>query len=334
MPPSSQFLLSFKYPTEVARDLWVATIEIWGGVAVGFQRDYLREAGKEPTSKSDAKRYLNSTGIYILRGKAPFTGSTRIYVGKGSRVGDRLQNHARPENDWWTEAVAIVAKDDEWDSSQAGFLEAQLYDLAVKAKRCVLMNDNRPGGDDLTDHKVGVAEELFKSIERCLPALGYPEFIVSGEAKPSRKRGASASRSANTPSSSSSASAATTSSPKSRKATASAGTTVWDCPPEAEFRMTYKSLSACARRDEKGGLIVLRNSEAMLQASDDCSAATLRRRRDLLDREQLKQIGERLVFQEDVRFEKPSPAAEVVRGRPTNGKTAWRTRDRRQLGDL
>ena len=334
MPPSSQFPLSFKYPTEVARDLWVARGDIWDGIAVGFQRDYLRKAAREPTSMPDAKRYLNSTGIYILRGKDPLTYSTRIYVGKGTRVGDRLQNHARPGNDWWTEAVAIISKHGEWDSSQASFIEAQLYDLAVKARHCVLMNDNRPGGDDLTDHKWGVAEEIFKGIERCLPALGYPEFIVSGEAKPSRKRGASASRSASTRSSSSSASVAPPVSPKSRKATASARTTAWDCPPEAEFRMTYKSLSACARRDEEGRLIVLRNSEAMLRASDDCSTATLRRRRDLIDRGQLKQVGERLVFQEDVRFEKPSPAAEVVRGRATNGNTAWRTRDGKRLGDL
>ena len=336
MPPSGPFLLSFKYPTEVARDLWVATIEIWGGVAVGFQRGYLREAGKEPTSKPDAKRYLNSTGIYILRGKDPITDSTRIYIGKGSRVGVRLQNHALPENDWWTEAVAIVAKDDEWDSSQAGFLEAQLYDLAVKAKRCVLMNDNRPGGDDLTDHKRGVAEELFKSIERCLPALGYPEFIVLSEAKPSHKRGVSASRNASTPSSSSPASVATTSPPKPRKVVTkpSSQISAWEGPPEAEFRFAGKHYHAYGRGRPSGKFEVLPGSRAALSVSKKCPQSA-RKQRDRLKRSGvIEQRGDHLFFQGPAEFDSATGAAQAVAGFSINGKSAWRTRDEKRLGDL
>lgn len=334
MPPSSQLLLSFKYPTEVARDLWVATSEIWGVVAVGFQRGYLREAGREPTSRPDAKRYLNSTGIYILRGEASITGSTRIYVGKGSRVGARLQNHAHPENDWWTEAVAIVSRYDEWDSSQAGFLEARLYDLAVKARSCVLMNDNRPGGDDLTDHKGGVAEQLFKNVERCLPALSYPEFILPSEAKPSRKRGASLSRNATAPSSSLSASAATASSPKSRKATASAGTTTWEGPPEAEFRFAGKHYHAYGRRRPSGEFEVLPGSRAALSVSEKCPQSARDQRNRHMRSGAIEERDDHLFFRGAAEFGSASAAAQAVAGFSISGKIAWRTRDGRQLGDL
>ena len=325
------FTLNIQYPTGSPADEWVAS-DATTSTSVRFIR-FSRERWKEAMDvKMPAGQPIGQMrGAYVIRGRDPLVLTVRLYIGHGD-LQQRIGSHDK-DKEFWSDGVAIVEKSDEWDVAHTGHLETRLIEAAEEAQKCVLTN-KQSGGTLLKGTARGDMDRVVKEVVVRLAALGYHEFIASGEAKSSRKRGASASRNANTPSSSSSASAATTSSPKSRKATASAGTTAWDCPPDAEFRMTYKSLSACARRDGKGGLIVLRNSEAMLQTSSDCSKATLKRRHDLIDSGQLKQTGERLVFQEDVRFEKPSPAAEVVRGRATNGKTAWRTRDGRQLGDL
>lgn len=335
MPSSSQFSLSFKYPTGVARDLWVATSDSWVGVAVGFQRDHLREALSEPTSMPGAKRYLYSTGIYILRGKDPITSSTLVYVGKGSRVGDRLQTHARPDNDWWTEAVAIVSENDKWDSSQAGFFEAQLYDLAIEARRCALKNGNQPQGDELTDHKKAVAENLFEGIIQRLPALGYPEFIVSGVTKTSRKRRVATSRNASAQPSTSLASAATASSPKTRATAASAESAMWDGPPEAEFRLKRKGLVAYARRGPgKKGLTVLRGSQAVAKAKQSCTLPARKKREEIWGQKATDNDGAPLLFHGDQEFRSASMATLVVVGAAAHASKEWKDKSDTPLRNL
>ena len=332
MPSNNPFQLSFEYPTGVARDLWVARSDSWVAVAVGFQRGHRQAAAKQPVGVPD--KFLDSTGVYILRGWDRSTNSTLCYVGQGDEVKVRLDEHRRNQ-DWWSEAVAIVSKSNDWDSSQVRFIEAQLFRYAAEAKRCVLMNGNTPQGDrKLKGAKEAVAKELLEGIEQRLPALGYPEFPYPESSKSRVKQVAATPLGGGGAKDDSQASPATPQ-PQVRTATKpSRQAPAWEGPLEAEFRFSGKDYHAYGRRRPSGKFEVLPGSRASLSVSEKCPESARRERDRYRQSGALEQRDDHLVFLQPAEFASATGAAQTVAGFSISGKIAWRTRDGRQLGGL
>ena len=332
MPSKNPFQLSFEYPTGVARDLWVARSDSWVAVAVGFQRDHRQAAAKQPVGVP--AKFLDSTGVYILRGWDKSTNSTLIYVGQGDEVKVRLDEHRRNQ-DWWSEAVAIVSKSNDWDSSQVRFIEAQLFRYATEAKRCVLMNGNTPQGDrKLKGAKEAVAKELLEGIEQRLPALGYPEFPYPESSKSRVKQVAATPPEEDEAKAYPQASPATPQPQVGAAAKSSGQAPAWEGPSEAEFRFSGKDYHAYGRRRPSGKFEVLPGSRASLTVSEKCPESARRERDRHMQSGALEQRDDHLFFREAAEFGSASAAAQAVAGFSINGKIAWRARDRKPLGDL
>ena len=83
--------------------------------------------------RKEAKR----AGCYILMGEDERTGETRLYIGEGEVVKERLRQHASgaSQKEFWNEAIVFTSKDDYITKTQIQYLEAKLYELEMKKKQ-------------------------------------------------------------------------------------------------------------------------------------------------------------------------------------------------------
>ena len=84
------------------------------------------------------------------------------------------------------------------------------------------------------------------------------------------------------------------------------------------------------------GLVVLAGSQAVLQERSSAKKypAVLSQRNKLIEDNDLKKDGQRLVFQKDIEFSSPSAAAAVIHGGSANGLTSWKDKHGITLKDL
>jgi hypothetical protein len=77
----------------------------WTGRVLVVPRSRIGEAVK----RVEATR----TGVYFLVGDDPDQPSkTRVYIGEGDSVADRIKNHAKDETkDFWTKVCLVTSKD-------------------------------------------------------------------------------------------------------------------------------------------------------------------------------------------------------------------------------
>jgi len=75
-----------------------------------------------------------------------------------------------------------------------------------------------------------------------------------------------------------------------------------------------------------GGFTVYAGSQAVLEHRPSGVHAK-KKRENLVEKGLLKQEKEYLLFTKDVEFGSPSRAATIVRGRASNGLTAWKAKD-------
>ena len=53
---------------------------------------------------------LDKTGIYILTGADPLSGSSRAYIGEAEVIRERLKQHKTKE--FWISAIVFISKDE------------------------------------------------------------------------------------------------------------------------------------------------------------------------------------------------------------------------------
>jgi len=104
---------------------------------------------------------------------------------------------------------------------------------------------------------------------------------------------------------------------------------------EEEINSTFY-INAIRGADAKGqitneGFIVLKNSEIATITTSSFPEKLITLRQSLIEDNIIKEINEKLVFNEDYLFSSPSAAAAVVMGRSANGLTEWNLKDGRIL---
>lgn len=93
-----------------------------------------------------------------------------------------------------------------------------------------------------------------------------------------------------------------------------------------------KGLVATGKRTANG-FVVFSGSQAVLKHLPSASNVRVKRE-ELVEKGQLKQEGEHLVFVKDIEFGSPSTAGSVVRGGNTNGLTYWKNSAGIQLKEI
>ena len=96
-------------------------------------------------------------GVYILHGvSSSEDGKSRLYIGEGDPVSDRLKTH-EIKKEFWTEAFVFTSKDEYITKTQIKFVESKLIDSMKEANRVVW--DNVQSSSELSqDRRLGQKE--------------------------------------------------------------------------------------------------------------------------------------------------------------------------------
>ena len=122
---------------------------------------------------------LDKTGIYILTGTDPLSGSPRAYIGEAEVIRDRLKQHKSKE--FWISAIVFVSKDENLTKAHVRYLESRLLTEATQAGRFTL-EQNQAGGSKLPESDRADMEVFLSRIQQLLPVLGSDLLIPIAQA--------------------------------------------------------------------------------------------------------------------------------------------------------
>lgn len=270
--------------------LMTAEIMNWTGHVLRGSRARLADVLQRP----EASR----TGIYILTGEDPMQPErTRVYIGEGDNVIDRIKSHAKdPSKDFWTHVCIITSKDANITKAHGRYLESRMVELAKAAGRATLANGNEPNPKLLPESDVADMEFFLSQLQIILPVVGF-DFL--------REQ----------PSSTSKSIPLSPPPPATRSA------------PLLSLRSKRYNVVASAMELD-GEFFVLAGSEASTKS--DSSTNQYRSVRQLLIESDTLKRGadpEKFIFAQDVSFRSPSEAASIILNRNSNGRTEWRIYD-------
>jgi hypothetical protein len=102
-----------------------------------------------------------------------------IYIGQADPVRVRLEQHLA-KKEFWTSVIFFVTRDDSLNKAHIGYLEAALYQLAVKSKRAKLDNTNQPNPSPLTEADAADMDSFLGDVLNIFPPVGLQEVAKTG----------------------------------------------------------------------------------------------------------------------------------------------------------
>ena len=259
----------------------------WTGHVLVTPRSRLAEA----LQRAEAAR----TGVYFLVGDDPDQPTkTRVYVGEGDNVVDRIKLHAKDDQkDFWTRTCLVTSKDLNLTKAHVRYLESRFVQLTREADRANIANGNYPARKSLPESDVADMEFFISQVQVILPVVGFDllrEKVV-------------------------------TSAGSSNAIQASLGVSA----TRLELLLTSGKYGFEAKAVESDGEItVLAGSRASTESFTVNIYANLRQQ--LISEGRLVPTDDPnfLEFAEDVSFASPSAAAAVIKNRNANGRTSWK----------
>lgn len=118
---------------------------------------------------------LNNVGIYFLIGANEDDSQPLLYVGEAEDCLSRLQQHNR-EKDFWTHALVVFSKTQQFTKTHIKFLESFCYKEACKANRFELNNKNIPPEPHLSESMRADLMDNYDTMKILVSTLGYPFF--------------------------------------------------------------------------------------------------------------------------------------------------------------
>lgn len=141
--------------------LRTAELSNWSGKAVGAPRTELDEML--------AREEMLQSGVYILTGYDPASGSPLAYIGEAEVLKDRLKAHKSKE--FWVQATAFISKDENLTKSHIRYLEGRLIEEAKAVGRYGLDN-GQASGSKLPESDREDMENFLGKVRQLLPVLG------------------------------------------------------------------------------------------------------------------------------------------------------------------
>lgn len=244
-----------------------------------------------------AREEVDRTGVYILTGPDPEKfGTTRVYIGSGNSVAERIKQSA-VKREFWETAITVTTSDDDLSKGHAEYLEARLIELAIAAGRVKLDNGTTPdiSRRRLPEADVANMEQFLVNLKIILPVIGLDMLkpqprAVSDAATPVDQRTSG----------------------------------------EVRFEIRHKSGVQAEAVEEDGEFVVLEGSEALMGTGYvQQSYGSLKQK--LLEDGILTSVGEnKLKFVRAYAFSSPSAAAAIVLDRNSNGRTEWKVKGQKQ----
>lgn len=245
-----------------------------------------------------AREEVDRTGVYILSGPDPDkAGETRVYIGSGNSVADRIEQSAE-QREFWEVAIAVTTSDDDLSKGHAEYLEARLIRISVEAGRVILDNNTQPDPKKrrLPEADIANMEQFLANLQIVLPVIGLDML------KPQ---------------------------PKAVSAKASPGSP--SVSGEVQFEIQHKSGVKATMVEEDGEFVVLEGSEALIgtdYVKHKTASATKEKliANGVLVAQDGPDGAHRLRFAKPWSFSSLSAAAAVVLDRHSNGRVEWKVK--------
>ena len=153
-----------------AKSLRTAEISNWTGKAVAAPRTEMDDLLQ--------REELEKSGVYILTGTDPVSGSPHAYIGEAEVIRERLKQHKTKE--FWTSAIVFVSKDENLTKAHIKHLEGRLITEATQVARFTLKN-SQASGSKLPESGREDMEVFLSRIRQLLPVLGSDLLIPVGQ---------------------------------------------------------------------------------------------------------------------------------------------------------
>ncbi|MEQ3729329.1 MAG: GIY-YIG nuclease family protein [Tateyamaria sp.] len=266
-----------------------ATIHGWTGL--------LFVSGASAFGDLTAREEVDRTGVYILSGPDPEkAGATRVYIGSGNSVAERIKQSAL-KRDFWETAITVTTSDDDLSKGHAEYLEARLIELTSQAGRVTLDNGTQPDTSRrrLPEADVANMEQFLANLRIILPVIGLDMLkpqprAVTQTAKPVEER-----------------------------------TTV-----DVQFEIHHKSGVQATAVEEDGEFIVLEGSEARRETGYTSHSYSELKEKLIADGVLSEHGSDKLRFSKPWSFKSPSAAAAIVLDRSSNGRIEWKVKGSKQ----
>lgn len=266
-----------------------ATIHGWTGL--------LFVSGASAFGDLTARQEVDRTGVYILSGPDPDkAGSTRVYIGAGNSVSERIRQSAL-KREFWETAITVTTSDDDLSKGHAEYLEARLIQVAAQAGRVILDNGNHPTSERrrLPEADIANMEQFLANLRVILPVIGLDMLK-----------------------------------PQPRAVTDTAQPVEERTTGEVRFEIRHKSGVQASAVEEDGEFIVLEGSEALTGTGYVQQSYGGLKDKLIAEGVLVPQVGapgtDKLRFARPWSFSSPSAAAAVVLDRNSNGRIEWRVK--------
>lgn len=266
-----------------------ATIHGWTGL--------LFVSGASAFGDLTARDEVDRTGVYILSGPDPEkSGATRVYIGSGNSVAERIKQSAL-KRDFWETAITVTTSDDDLSKGHAEFLEARLIEQTSQAGRVTLDNGTQPDTSRrrLPEADVANMEQFLANLRIILPVIGLDMLkpqprAVTQTAKPLEER----------------------------------------TTGDVQFEIRHKSGVQATAVEEDGEFIVLEGSEALTGTGYVQQSYGGLKEKLVIEAVLIPNGADKLRFAKPWSFNSPSAAAAVVLDRNSNGRTEWKVKGSKQ----
>ena len=266
-----------------------ATIHGWTGL--------LFVSGASSFGDLTARAEVDRTGVYILSGPDPAkSGMTRVYIGSGNSVAERIEQSAK-KRDFWETAITVTTSDDDLSKGHAEYLEARLIRLTAQAGRVTLDNGTQPDTDRrrLPEADVANMEQFLANLQIILPVIGLDMLK-----------------------------------PRPRAVTHTEEPVEERTAQEVRFEIRHKSGVQATAVEEDGEFIVLEGSEALTGTGYVQQSYGGLKEQMIADGVLVPLGSDRLRFVQPWSFNSPSAAAAVVLDRNSNGRLEWKVAGSKQ----
>ncbi len=275
--------------------LRTAEISNWTGKAIAGPRSDLADFLD--------REELRSPGVYLLTGTDSESGEPVLYIGEAENVSKRLKQHAKTEEkDYWIHTSAFVSKDDNLTKAHIRYIEGKLIHAAYASKRAAVMN-SASSGSSLPEADRAEMDVYIERMLQLLPVLGIHHFTSSSLI------------------------------PLKTKPPGSQGTSSNSNSEQILHCKVRGKLTAKGQRSEEG-FTIFKGSQAVETPVNSCPARLIKHREQLVEKGVMVLDNGCYIFAEDYEFSSPSAAACIIRGRSTNGLTAWLTDNNQSLKDI
>ncbi len=244
-----------------------------------------------------ARDEVDRTGVYVLSGPDPDkASSTRVYIGSGNSVAERIKKSA-VDRDFWETAIAVTTSDDDLSKGHAEYIEARLIELTAQAGRVILDNGTQPktARRRLPEADAANMEQFLANLKIILPVIGLDMLkpqprAVTQTAKPVEER----------------------------------------TTGEVQFEIRHKSRVKATAVEEDGEFVVLDGSEALTGTGYVQQTYGGLKEKLIADGVLITHESDKLRFAKPWSFTSPSAAAAIVLDRNSNGRTEWKVKGSKQ----